>query len=105
MPSSSRGPLLDSSQKPDILAPGVDIIAPYPGNRYAFCDGTSYSAPIISGILALLKQKFIVEFGRIPTEGELYAQLIKNTRSLQGVSYKMQGNGYFDASILKIKKL
>lgn len=95
----------NSNQFVDIVAPGVNVLTAYPGNRYAFCDGTSYSAPIISGILALLKQKFIVEFGRIPTEGELYAQLIKNTRSLQGVSYKMQGNGYFDASILKIKKL
>lgn len=95
----------NSNKFVDFIAPGVNVLTAYPGNRYAYCDGTSFSAPIISGILALLKQKFIVEFGRIPNESELYGQLVKYSRTLYGVSRRMQGNGYIDCSINKIKKI
>ena len=60
-PSSSRGPLLDSSQKPDILAPGVDIIAPYPGNRYAMITGTSAASSYTAGAVALFLQYILVD--------------------------------------------
>ena len=84
----------NSNDNVDLVAYGGSIMSCYPGNKYAISSGTSMSCPMISGALALLKQKFIAEFGRLPEcESELYAQLIKNTKTIPNVSRKLQGNG------------
>jgi major intracellular serine protease len=54
--------------------------------------GTSMACPFVSGALALLKNWFTAEFGRTPTESELYAQLIKCTMDLD-MPKTVQGNG------------
>ena len=53
---SSRGPTLDRVRKPDLIAPGVDIISLSSKNLngYTTLSGTSMSAPMISGVCALL---------------------------------------------------
>ena len=58
-PGSSRGPTISGLQKPDILAPGVRIIGPYPGGRYATITGTSPAASYTSGCVALFMQYLI----------------------------------------------
>lgn len=40
-----------------ISAPGVDIWGALPGNRYDAWPGTSFSAPIITGVVALIKSQ------------------------------------------------
>ena len=84
----------NSNDNVDLVAYGGSIMSCYPGNKYATSSGSSMSCPQISGALALLKEKFIAEFGRLPEcESELYAQLIKNTKTIPNVSRKLQGNG------------
>jgi subtilisin family serine protease len=42
------------AEQVDIFAPGVAILSAAPGNRYEQASGTSFAAPVVSGIAALL---------------------------------------------------
>ncbi len=42
----------------DLAAPGVNILSTWIGNEYAFLNGTSQAAPLVSGTLALMLQRF-----------------------------------------------
>jgi subtilisin family serine protease len=59
--SSSRGPTIQNWAKPDIIAPGVNIIAPLPGNTYGTITGTGASAAHVSGAAALFFQYTLVD--------------------------------------------
>ncbi|MEN6528856.1 MAG: S8 family serine peptidase [Anaerolineaceae bacterium] len=54
---SSRGPVeVDGSGrvKPDLLAPGEQILIAAPGGTYTYSSGTSFAAPHVSGVVALM---------------------------------------------------
>lgn len=54
---SSVGPVTSDGSgriKPDIAAPGANVLAAAPGNGYMVASGTSIAAPHISGVVALL---------------------------------------------------
>jgi len=52
---SSRGPIRTVNRvKPDISAPGKDILSAMPPNRYGKMSGTSMACPHISGVAALM---------------------------------------------------
>ncbi|MEO6325131.1 MAG: S8 family serine peptidase [Thermoanaerobaculia bacterium] len=104
---SSRGPCDDHRIKPDVVAPGTDIlstcssIAPirnywgqHPGNpRYAFDGGTSMAAPLIAGCAALVRQFYIDERGHQPSAALLKATLINSTTWLSGADSVAPSNG------------
>lgn len=68
---SGRGLL--QSGKPDVVAPGVNLLAPWGENGYLPVTGTSFAAPMVSGMAAVLMERGIVE-GRDPY---LYGEKLK----------------------------
>jgi serine protease AprX len=95
---SSRGPCLDERIKPDVVAPGTDILstraagAPtrafwgeYPADpRYAFMGGTSMATPLVTGCAALVREHFVKDRGVAPSAALLKATLIAGARWLSG---------------------
>jgi len=53
---SSRGPTNLLDIKPDVCAPGVNVLSSVPGNRFAMFQGTSMATPHVAGSSALLVQ-------------------------------------------------
>ncbi len=54
---SSRGPVTADGSgrvKPDIVAPGVDILSAFPDGTYASTSGTSMAGPHVAGVVALI---------------------------------------------------
>ena len=62
---SAAGPNVDNSIKPDLVATGADVYAAtqtldrlgdmYSADGFVLVDGTSFSAPVVAGVVALLK--------------------------------------------------
>ncbi|GEM_PF-661174 len=98
---SSRGPTDDGRFKPDIVAPGSDVIScrsqlpgagvlwgTHPNPKYAFSGGTSMATPLMAGAAALVRQYYMDRRGwALPSAALVKATLLNGARSLTPGQY------------------
>ena len=90
------------SVKPDIVAPGVNIVSAAPGGGYVARTGTSMAAPFVTGSAALLMEWGIINGNHPYMYGEkVKAHLIKSARPLAGEEVPNSRTGW-GALCLKI---
>ncbi|HEX5872934.1 MAG TPA: S8 family serine peptidase, partial [Longimicrobium sp.] len=95
---SSRGPCMDDRVKPDVVAPGTDILSTRTSTAededvfwgidsarpYAYMGGTSMAAPLVAGCAAIVRQYYQENRKHTPSAALLKATIINGTRWLPG---------------------
>src|SRR5450432_2057053 len=76
--ASSRGPAKDGRIKPEIVAGGVNITSTDVNNYYITFSGTSMSCPTVTGILALITERYRQLHAGDNPEGALLKALVTN---------------------------
>ena len=72
---SSKGPVKRKRIKPDIVAPGVDIIGPFIDKSYNTATGTGVSSSIVCGVLAILLD--YISNQKKGNKNRLYTRILK----------------------------
>ena len=85
-----------TKSKPDVVAPGVEIVAPSVRGGYESFSGTSFATPLATGSAALLMEWGIVRGNDLFLYGEkVKAYLRKGARPLKGdTSYPNPKTGW-----------
>jgi serine protease AprX len=105
---SSRGPTADGRVKPDVVLPGVDIVAPQAAGTsmgtvvvpgYVSASGTSMATPHASGVAALMLQA-----NPALTPGQVKGQMMAATLNI-GALPNEQGSGRVDAHRAYLKAI
>ena len=93
---SGRGPSIYSLKKPDVVAPGTEIVSCSHKNPYGYIkkSGTSMACPIVSGLAALYLEKYP------DTDVDRLMNCIKSATNDLGESWSKQGYGMVDAGKL-----
>jgi subtilisin family serine protease len=96
---SSRGPCDDRRIKPDVVAPGTDIVSTRSTDApddnfwglvndnpaYAYMGGTSMACPLVAGCAALVRQYYVDERSTEPSSALLKATIVNGARWLSGL--------------------
>jgi subtilisin family serine protease len=92
--SSSQGPTRDGRQKPDIAAPGTNIVAAKgfaePGDEWLGMTGTSMASPAVAGVVGLMLAQ-----RRQLTAAQIEAILRRTARPLPGASFEWSNDAGF----------
>ena len=80
--NSSKGPVDDGRVKPEIVAVGRGMIGHRPNNNFANGTGTSYSSPMVSGILGLLSEAWEINTGMLPSAAVLKSVVCNTAEDL-----------------------
>ncbi|MEI6913566.1 MAG: S8 family serine peptidase [Armatimonadota bacterium] len=119
---SSRGPASDGRIKPDLVAPGTNIVSVRShdpsassgwglyNSDYAYLGGTSMSTPLAAGVAVLVRQHYVDDKQINPSSALVKATLLATARDLSPGQYgtgsaleipvrpnNVEGWGYVDA--------
>jgi subtilisin family serine protease len=98
---SSRGPVT-GTDKPDVVAPGVNVVSAAAGGGYRTESGTSMAAPHVAGVVALMWSANPRLVGDIPRT----ADILRSTARVAGLTTpdgdcgdarRVRGGGLVDA--------
>ncbi len=95
--NSACGPSADGRVKPEVVAP-FEVIAADEGGRLVYTSGTSFSAPITAGVLAL-----VLEAHPSWSLSKLREKLLETAKPLEDIPFKpnfCSGYGLVDAQAL-----
>ncbi|MEH7385225.1 S8 family peptidase [Bacillus sp. JJ1521] len=107
---SSRGPTIYNVPKPDIVAPGVNIISLRSPNsyldkfqkasrvdgNYITLSGTSMATPFCAGVVALMIENK-KNLNKPYTPDDIKKDLLKGADTWKGIDYNTYGAGYINA--------
>jgi uncharacterized repeat protein (TIGR01451 family) len=97
---SSRGPTLDGRLKPDVVAPGSNVVSTrYQGGSadplwgvynewYSYCGGTSMATPLAAGASAIVREFYQTMYGLNPSAALVKATLINGARDMTPGQYR-----------------
>jgi subtilisin family serine protease len=92
--SSSQGPTRDGRQKPDIAAPGTNIVAAKGfaggGDEWIGMTGTSMASPFVTGVVGLMLAKH-----RRLTAAQIEAILKRTATPLPGAGFEWTNDAGF----------
>ncbi len=77
----------------DLVAPGVGVVVLAPNNALAQASGTSFAAPMVSGVVALYMSHYKRLYDTYPTPDQVYQCLVQTAEDL-GPSGRDTGYGF-----------